>query len=569
MSADEISQMNWIISAFNLTSATFIPFWAQFADIFGRHIALQIVLVLMLIGSALCTSAPLDAFPMLIFGRAIQGLSCAGINVITRVILADKVSLKEYSKNFSFFSFFAGLSYAIGPVIGGFLTDSSWRWCFGINIPVALLAIVLIFFVLRKQLLGPQPLPELIVRDGETEHEQRAQRFKARMSTIDFGGQFLFLFGLGLLILALTWGGGNYRWTDAQVLVPLILGGILSICFVFWEYMLEPGRYLSRKLPAQRPIIPWNLFTQRNMALLFYINTATGMGILPSLHPQTLANPLLAMVAVLYFVDIYFVLVKAYTPSKAGIQLLYYTPGIGCGVYLAMIMCNFYPRQTFHPLFLGSIIEATGVSVLTWALWHGHIPTIYGMMGLTGSGTGLRFMPGSLHGIGFFPNNIASVMALAGFSIPFGGTIAMTIMDTVFNNKAGIPSSSAAGSTSGSSTYLQSISDLPQDAQDKIRHQSKMGVFWAFVSILPFMWLCVLAAAFLGNVKITRKKKVDEKGRTDFSENVTESSFLGGLVRRRFGKKGIESGVVDRQEAEIKEAKQEPEKTAQVEATLV
>jgi hypothetical protein len=569
MSADEISQMNWIISAFNLTSATFIPFWAQFADIFGRHIALQIVLVLMLIGSALCTSAPLDAFPMLIFGRAIQGLSCAGINVITRVILADKVSLKEYSKNFSFFSFFAGLSYAIGPVIGGFLTDSSWRWCFGINIPVALLAIVLIFFVLRKQLLGPQPLPELIVRDGETEHEQRAQRFKARMSTIDFGGQFLFLFGLGLLILALTWGGGNYRWTDAQVLVPLILGGILSICFVFWEYMLEPGRYLSRKLPAQRPTIPWNLFTQRNMALLFYINTATGMGILPSLHPQTLANPLLAMVAVLYFVDIYFVLVKAYTPSKAGIQLLYYTPGIGCGVYLAMIMCNFYPRQTFHPLFLGSIIEATGVSVLTWALWHGHIPTIYGMMGLTGSGTGLRFMPGSLHGIGFFPNNIASVMALAGFSIPFGGTIAMTIMDTVFNNKAGIPSSSAAGSTSGSSTYLQSISDLPQDAQDKIRHQSKMGVFWAFVSILPFMWLCVLAAAFLGNVKITRKKKVDEKGRTDFSENVTESSFLGGLVRRRFGKKGIESGVVDRQEAEIKEAKQEPEKTAQVEATLV
>jgi MFS family permease len=81
----------------------------------------------MLIGSALCTAAPVDAFPMLIFGRAVQGLSCAGINVIVRVILADKVSLKEYSKNFSFFSFFAGMSYAIGPVIGGYLTDYSWR----------------------------------------------------------------------------------------------------------------------------------------------------------------------------------------------------------------------------------------------------------------------------------------------------------------------------------------------------------------------------------------------------------------------------------------------------------
>jgi MFS family permease len=561
--------MNWIISAFNLASAAFIPFWAQFSDIFGRHIALLLVLILMIIGSALCSSAPVDAFPMLIFGRAIQGLSCAGINVITKVILADKVSLKEYSKNYSFFSFFAGLSYAIGPVIGGFLTDSSWRWCFGINIPVALLAVVLVYFVLRKQLLGPQPLPELAARDGETEHEARAQRFKARMSTIDYGGQFLFLFGLGLLILALTWGGANYRWTSAHVLVPLVLGGILSISFVFWEFMMEPGRYLSRKLPTQRPTIPWSLSAQRNMALLFYINTATGMGISPSpspSHPQTLANPFPAMVAVLYFVDIYFVLVKSYTPSKAGIQLLYYTPGLGVGVYLAMIMCNFYPRQTFHPLFLGSIIEATGLSILTWALWHGHIPTIYGMMGLTGAGTGLRFMPGSLHGIGFFPNNIASVMALSAFSIPFGGTIAMTIMDTVFNNKAGIPASGVKGSTSGSSTYLQSIDSMPQQAQDVIRHSSKMGVFWAFVSILPFMWLCVLAAACLGNVRITRKQKVDEKGRMDFSENVTERSFLGALFGRRFGR-GKECAAGERRE-DVKE-KDEQVKTAEVEAAAV
>lgn len=117
--------MNWIISAFNLTSAAFIPFWSQLADIFGRHVTLQSTLVLMLIGSALCLSAPLNAFPLFIFGRAIQGISCAGINVVVRVILADKVSLKEYAKNYSIFSFFMGISYALGPVIGGFLTDSN------------------------------------------------------------------------------------------------------------------------------------------------------------------------------------------------------------------------------------------------------------------------------------------------------------------------------------------------------------------------------------------------------------------------------------------------------------
>lgn len=116
---DEISQLNWIISAFNLTSAAFIPFWGQMADVFGRHAALQATVIIMMIGSALCTAAPTDAFPMLLLGRGIQGLGCAGISVIVRVIIADKVSLKENAKNWSIFSFTAGMSYAIGPVIGG------------------------------------------------------------------------------------------------------------------------------------------------------------------------------------------------------------------------------------------------------------------------------------------------------------------------------------------------------------------------------------------------------------------------------------------------------------------
>jgi MFS family permease len=122
------------------------------ADIFGRTIAMEMALVTMLIGSGICTGAPLNAFPLLIFGRALQGLSVAGIGVISKTILADKVSLQENAKNTSIFSIFGGyvqktpgsqntsrpyanlagsVSYAIGPVIGGYLTDSTWRWCFG------------------------------------------------------------------------------------------------------------------------------------------------------------------------------------------------------------------------------------------------------------------------------------------------------------------------------------------------------------------------------------------------------------------------------------------------------
>jgi MFS family permease len=73
----------------------------------------------MLVGSALCTGAPTNAFGMLLLGRALQGLGCAGISVIVRVILSDKVSLKEMAKNYSIFQLVAGISYGIGPAIGG------------------------------------------------------------------------------------------------------------------------------------------------------------------------------------------------------------------------------------------------------------------------------------------------------------------------------------------------------------------------------------------------------------------------------------------------------------------
>ena len=115
----QISQLNWIVSAFNLTSAAFIPCWAQMADVFGRNVSMCAAIILMLIGSALCTGAPTNAFPVLLLGRAFQGLSAAGLNVLTRTILADKVSLAENAKNWAIFSLVGGVSYALGPVIGG------------------------------------------------------------------------------------------------------------------------------------------------------------------------------------------------------------------------------------------------------------------------------------------------------------------------------------------------------------------------------------------------------------------------------------------------------------------
>ena len=302
----EVSQLNWIISAFNLTSAAFIPFWGQAADIFGRHAAIQAAILIMMVGSALCTAAPTSKFAVLLLGRAIQGLGCAGLNVVVRVILLDRVSLRENAKNWSIFSFTAGMSYGVGPVVGGALTNVNWRWCFAINLPICVAALAFIYIVLRPELLGPQTLgpssssslsdpsagrssPNLSdhfeppsIRSGplrpaaNSRAATRSTSIMTRIASIDIGGQLLFLFGLGFLILALTWAGATYGWATAAVLVPLCVGLVLIAAFVGYEHLMAPDRQFARMWSHQKPMLPWTLLGSKDIGLLFYINFATG-----------------------------------------------------------------------------------------------------------------------------------------------------------------------------------------------------------------------------------------------------------------------------------------------------
>ena len=128
---NKLSQQNWIVSAFNLTSSAFIPFWAQIADVFGRNAAIISATMLMLVGSAMCTGAPTDAYPLLLLGRAFQGIAASGLNVLTRTILADGLSLQESAKNWALFALIGGMSYALGPLAGGM--HFFLRFIFGIN----------------------------------------------------------------------------------------------------------------------------------------------------------------------------------------------------------------------------------------------------------------------------------------------------------------------------------------------------------------------------------------------------------------------------------------------------
>lgn len=184
-----------------------------------------------------------------------------------------------------------------------------------------------------------------------------------------------------------------------------------------------------------------------------------------------------------------------------------------------MVFCNIWPRNTFVPLFLGSTVEAVGIGLLAWAMSTGKTATIYGMVAFSGVGTGLRFMPGTLHAVGFFPHSIATVISLMGIALPFGGALSLTIMTTVYNN-------------------------LVAEGQE-------MAFVWAFVAICPFMGLCIVCAACLGNVGIV-KPEPGEEGEGEAQHHITEGSYLLALLRGHKGaggasetEKGETSPVLD------------------------
>ncbi|KAL4947870.1 major facilitator superfamily domain-containing protein [Aspergillus filifer] len=476
---NELDELNWIVTAFTLTSTALIPTFGQLTDIFGRHFTLHLATFLMLVGSTLCAAA--QNWGMLLFGRALQGTASAGLMTTIFIVLADGVSLEENAKNNSVFSMIAGVAYSVGPVVGGYLTDDNWRYCFVISIPIAFVSHIVIYILLRNELK-----PGTCSRRGS-----RLSSYFSALATIDIIGTILFIFGVGLIILGTAWGGSTYPWVSGQVLAPLIVGGVCFFSFFIYEYLLEKGMF-ERIFPRQKPMIPYTIFKRLDTLWLVILQFSAGA----------------SMYSVFYYIGVYFTLVEEYPASKAGVQLLYYIPGLGAGVYLAILMCNTIPAQTFHPLALGTILETLGIAFVTYGIHTQNTTVLNGMMALAGAGTGIRMMPATLHATGVWPDRIAAALSLLRFAMPFGGTLGITIMGSVFNNKlasgiASIPGVSGGDTVSaediahGGTDSLGFIADLPSSLQEAVRLKGRDAII-------------LVTGLFLGNVWIKKKRRESE-----------------------------------------------------------
>ncbi|WP_334110270.1 MFS transporter, partial [Anoxybacillus sp.] len=201
-----LSMMAWLTTAYMLTSTTIVPIAGKLADLFGRKSIYISGLAIFIIGSALCGMA--NTMTQLIIFRAIQGIGGGIMMPMAMIVIGDLFTGAERAKWQGVFGGVFGLASILGPQVGGWIVDSlNWRWVFYINLPVGILAIVLISIGLHNR--------------------RMAERVK-----LDLVGMFTMVVAVVSLLLALTFGGDKYDWLSWQIISLLASSVVFFSLFV-------------------------------------------------------------------------------------------------------------------------------------------------------------------------------------------------------------------------------------------------------------------------------------------------------------------------------------------------
>jgi EmrB/QacA subfamily drug resistance transporter len=277
----------WATTAFLITSTIATPLYGKLSDLYGRRPFYLFAIAIFVVGSMLCGLA--DSMYQLAAFRAIQGIGAGGLMSLALAIIGDIVPPRERSKYQGYFMAVFGTSSVLGPVIGGFLAGQSsllgitgWRWIFYINVPLGVLAFVVVFRVLH--------LP----------HTRRDHR-------IDWPGALALITCLvPLLIVAeqgRTWG-----WSSGRAFLCYAIGVVGLVMFV-----------LAERAYKDDALLPLRMFKNRTFSVSSVASIVLGAGMFGGilLLPQ------------------YLQIVHGSSPTEAGLQMIPLVFGIMAGSVIA------------------------------------------------------------------------------------------------------------------------------------------------------------------------------------------------------------------------------------------
>ncbi|MFF2328951.1 MULTISPECIES: MFS transporter [unclassified Streptomyces] len=304
-----LEHLSWVVTAYLLASTAATPLWGKLGDQYGRKKLFQAAIVIFLIGSALCGIA--QNMPQLIGFRALQGLGGGGLIVLSMAIVGDLVAPRERGKYQGLFGAVFGTTSVLGPLLGGFFTEHlSWRWVFYINLPIGVVALLVIASVLH-----------IPVR--RTPH------------TIDYLGTFLIASVATCLVLVASLGGTTWAWGSAQIIGLAVLSVLLLIAFV----------HVERR--AAEPVLPLKLFRLRTFTLVAVISFVVGF----------------AMFGAMTYLPTFLQVVHGTTPTMSGVHMLPMVFGLLLTSTVSGQIVSRTGRWKVFPI-AGTAITAIGLQLL-------------------------------------------------------------------------------------------------------------------------------------------------------------------------------------------------------------
>lgn len=331
-------QLTWVFVLYVLFNLVGTPIIARLSDVRGRRAIYLASVGLFAIGSLIVALAP--DFNILLLGRAIQGFGAGGIFPVASAVIGDVIPAEQRGRALGLIGAVFGLAFIIGPILGGILLMMSWHWLFLINLPIAVLVMV----------LGMRLLP--------TTRSLEQTSFDW-LGTLALGGL------LAALAYSLATIGDTLRQSSASLVQLVMTPGIGLVLLV--ALMLVPV-FLIIEQRASQPILSLGLFRKRQVAIT--AGLAFGAGISE---------------AITLFVPSLLVSTFGMNPSAASFMLLPMVFAMAFGSPFSGRMLDAIGSRTV--VLLGTILLAAGLAVE--GLFMNNMLSFYAFSVLFGLGMGV------------------------------------------------------------------------------------------------------------------------------------------------------------------------------------
>ncbi|KAL7816093.1 MFS general substrate transporter [Trichoderma aethiopicum] len=482
---DEFNSLNdvgWYGTAYLLTMCSFQLMMGKVYKFYPAKPIFLSGIILFEVGSAICGAAPSsDAF---IVGRAIAGLGSSGMFSGLMVIMFNIIPLQQRPLYQGFFGAVFAVASVIGPIIGGTFTDKvTWRWCFYINLPIGGVSLIVTFLILH---LPNQKL------------DKAADGWLAKIQQLDPIGNLAFFPGIVCLVLALQWGGTEYAWDSARIIVLLVLCGVFVLIFIgiqVWK--------------GEEATLPPRVMKQRSIAAVVWFGFFNGG----------------SMMVVMYYLPIWFQAIKGVSAIDSGISLL---PMVLATVFGSLSSGVVISRIGYYtPFFyLSSVLAAIGgglLSMLEPGTGHSKWIAFQFIFGL-GLGFGAQQALNVVQTV-LDRSDIATGSALVMFTRFLGSAIFLPVAQSIFlstlvKKVSNIPSIDPTKVVTAGATDLKNL--VPAD-------DLKVLLVDYNDSIMPVFYLvaAMSSATILGSVFVewkSLKKRADKDAGITKEGGITEAA---------------------------------------------